>query len=73
MPPKEVFKKMEQSEIFCVPSKLEAFGVANLEAMAMGCKIVSTRIGGIPEAVGGNRFAWLVKPDDSLLLANAIE
>lgn len=64
----EVYKKMQQSEIFCVPSRREAFGVANLEAMAMGCKIVSTNIGGIPEAVGGSRFAWLVKPGDSFSL-----
>ena len=65
LPPHKVFEKMQCSEIFCVPSRLEAFGVANLEAMAMGCKIVSTNIGGIPEAVGGTRFAWLVEANDS--------
>jgi len=69
----EVYKRMQEAEIFCVPSKREAFGVANLEAMAMGCKIVSTNIGGIPEAVNGDRFAWLVKPDDSAALGKAIK
>ena len=69
----EVYKRMEEAEIFCVPSKREAFGVANLEAMAMGCKIVSTNIGGIPEAVNGDRFARLVKPDDSAALGEAIK
>lgn len=68
LPPEEVLDKMRKFEIFCVPSKLEAFGVANLEAMAMGCKIVSTNIGGIPEAVGGNTFAWLVDPDNPIAL-----
>ena len=69
----EVYKRMQEAEIFCVPSKREAFGVANLEAMAMGCKIVGTNIGGIPEAVGGDRFAWLVNPDDTVALAKAIK
>lgn len=72
MPPNKVFDKMRESEIFCVPSKLEAFGVANLEAMALGCKIVSTNIGGIPEAVGGNCFTWLVEPDDPVSLRTGL-
>ena len=72
MPPEEVYKKMQQSEIFCVPSKREAFGVANLEAMAMGCKIVSTNIGGIPESVSGDQFAWLVEPGNHKVLKEAL-
>jgi glycosyltransferase involved in cell wall biosynthesis len=72
MKQEEVYKKMQQTEIFCVPSKREAFGVANLEALALGCKIVSTNVGGIPEAMNGNRFARLVKPDDSVALGEAI-
>jgi len=72
MPPEKIYEKMQQSEIFCVPSKREAFGVANIEAMAMGCKIVSTDIGGIPEAVGGDCFAWLVEPDNSSKLRGAL-
>jgi len=72
MPPEKIYEKMQQSEIFCVPSKREAFGVANIEAMTMGCKIVSTNIGGIPEAVGGDRFAWLVDPDNPIALRKAL-
>lgn len=68
----DVYKRMQEAEIFCVPSKREAFGVANLEAMAMGCKIVSTDVGGIPEAVGGDRFAWLVAPGNSNDLKDAL-
>lgn len=72
LPPAEIYLLMERSEIFCVPSFLEAFGVANLEAMAMGCKIVSSNIGGIPEAVGSNRFAWLITPGNVTELRAAI-
>ena len=73
MLPEKVYEKMQQTEIFCVPSKREAFGVANIEAMAMGCKIVSTNVGGIPEAVNGNSFAWLVQPDDPGALSEALK
>jgi glycosyltransferase involved in cell wall biosynthesis len=72
LPPHELFLKMRNAEIFCVPSYLEAFGVANLEAMAMGCKIVSTNVGGIPEAMSGDRFAWLVEPGNPGLLREAL-
>jgi glycosyltransferase involved in cell wall biosynthesis len=72
LPPHELYLKMRNAEIFCVPSHLEAFGVANLEAMAMGCKIVSTNVGGIPEALGEERFAWLVEPGNPGLLREAL-
>lgn len=72
-PPEKIYLMMEQAAIFCVPSSLEAFGVANLEAMAMGCKIVSSNVGGIPEAVGSQKFAWLVPPDDIDGLTSALE
>lgn len=72
MAPEKVYEKMQQSEIFCVPSKREAFGVANIEAMAMGCKIVSTNVGGIPEATDDNHFAWLVEPDNPVVLRDAL-
>ena len=70
--PDDIFQKMRQAEIFCVPSKREAFGVANLEAMAMGCKIVTSNVGGIPEAVGSNGLAWLVEPDNANCLRIAL-
>ncbi len=67
-----VYELMKCSEIFCVPSYLEAFGVANLEAMALGCKIVSTNVGGIPEAINNSTFAWLVEPGNVSQLKDAL-
>jgi colanic acid/amylovoran biosynthesis glycosyltransferase len=73
LPPSEIKVKMSRSEIFCVPSVREAFGVANLEALAMGCKVVTSNIGGIPEAVGGNQFAWLVNLGSAEELGEALD
>lgn len=69
----EIFDTMLKHEIFCVPSHKEAFGVANVEAMACGCKIVSTKVGGIPEAVGCTGVGWLVSPNNPKELNKAIE
>lgn len=70
--PKKVVDLLRKSEIFCVPSRKEAFGVANIEALASGCKVISTNVGGIPEAIGQSKLVWLVKPDQKLALQNSV-
>lgn len=39
-------------DVFVVPSKAEAFGLTAQEALACGCRVVATRTGGLPEALG---------------------
>lgn len=70
---KEVFEMMRSHEIFSVPSHKEAFGVANLEAIAHGCKIVSTNVGGIPEAVGNLNTTILVDPASPSKISLALQ
>lgn len=62
---------MRAHSVFCVPSYGEPFGMSNLEAMACGVPIVSTRAGGIPDLVteAGGR---LVAPRDAGALAGAL-
>jgi glycosyltransferase involved in cell wall biosynthesis len=48
-------------------------GTAILEAMAMGKPIISTRVGGIPEAVRHEVNGLLVPPADTPALAAAIK
>jgi len=39
-------------DVFVVPSKAEAFGLTAQEALACGCHVVATKVGGLPEALG---------------------
>lgn len=71
--PTEVYDEMRKADIFCVPSTKEALGVANIEALALGCTVISTQVGGIPEVLDNGNNGWLVPPNDPKALANAIQ
>ena len=69
---------MALAAVFCVPSVVaasgdaEGFGIVFIEAQAMGLPVVSTRSGGIPEAVRHGETGLLVKERDPRGLAQAI-
>ncbi len=51
-------------DIYVLPSYNEGLPGSILEAMAVGVPIISTPVGGIPEAVIENRNGYLVSPGD---------
>ena len=60
------------ADVFVLPSRYEGLPFTILEAMCAGLPIVSTRVSGIPEAVG-EHAGRLVPPDDPEALADAME
>jgi glycosyltransferase involved in cell wall biosynthesis len=53
---------MVTSDVFVLPSLSESFGIVNLEAMASGLPIVTTKVGGLPEVVKDGENGFLVEP-----------
>jgi len=72
-PQSYVFERMSQYDIFCVPSYTEAFGVANIEALAHGISVISSRVGGIPEVLNDAHNGWLIESGSVVSLANALQ
>jgi glycosyltransferase involved in cell wall biosynthesis len=56
-------------DLYIMPSRSEAWGLAALNAMAYGLPVVASEVGGLPEVVGPR---WLVPPGDARALAEAI-
>ena len=47
------------ADVFLLPSELESFGLAALEAQACEVPVIATRIGGIPEVVTDGETGYL--------------
>lgn len=47
------------SDIFLLPSELESFGLAALEALACELPVIATRVGGVPEVVTDGETGFL--------------
>lgn len=47
------------ADVFLLPSELESFGLAALEAQACELPVIATRIGGIPEVVNDGESGYL--------------
>lgn len=60
------------AEVFTSPSIYEPFGIVNLEAMACGTPVVSTKVGGIKDVVSDGKTGILVNPRNPEEVAEAV-
>lgn len=60
-------------DLFIMPSRSEAWGLAALRAMANGLAVIASDVDGLRELVRSGETGWLVRPDSSSALADAIE
>lgn len=59
-----VYEKLASADVFLLPSQLESFGLAALEAMACEVPVIATNVGGVPEVIEHNIDGFLVEPGD---------
>jgi len=62
-----------EADVFVHPATwAEAFGWTIAEAMACGCAVIATQVGGIPELIEDGRSGVLVPPGDPASIGHAI-
>ena len=54
-----VYEKLSFADLMLVPSELESFGLAALEAMACEVPTIATAVGGVPEVIDHGRSGFL--------------
>ena len=72
MPQNKISELMAKSDLFLLPSVEEGIANVVLEAMAVGCPVISTNCGGMAEVIQDGYNGWLVPIRDSSALAEAI-
>ena len=64
---------LDKCGIMVLPSYFEGFPLSVIEGMLHGCAVISTDVGGIPEAIEDGVSGILIKPKDVKGLKDAIE
>jgi N-acetyl-alpha-D-glucosaminyl L-malate synthase BshA len=59
-----VHEKLAMADVMLLPSQLESFGLAALEAMACEVVPIATRVGGLPEVVNHGTTGYLAEVGD---------
>lgn len=60
------------SDVMLMPSGSESFGLSALEAMACGCAVVASNIGGLPELIRHGVDGWLCNVGDVDTMAQRV-
>jgi L-malate glycosyltransferase len=59
-----VYQYLSQADLFLLPSDIESFGLAALEAMACEVPVVASNVGGVPEVIEHGVDGYLHEPRD---------
>jgi glycosyltransferase involved in cell wall biosynthesis len=68
----EKARLLAAATLFVLPSKLEVFPLALLEAYASGLPAVCARVGAVPEILKEGENGFLVQPGDTVALADCV-
>lgn len=68
----ELVSLYRNADVFVMPSRYEAYGLALVEAMGAGLPVISTRIMAIPEIVQDGVTGLLIEPEDGRALHGAL-
>lgn len=72
VPISEVGAYYERAAVFCMPTRIEPFGIVFVEALARGVPVVATRIGALPDFIIDDETGYLVEPENPQALADRL-
>lgn len=72
LPRESILSALASCDLFAMPSRYEGTPIALLEAASLGCPIIASNAGGMPELVTHEEHALLVPPEDPSALARAL-
>jgi len=72
LPQQKVFDAMQTSSVFLLPSIEEGIANVAVEAMALGCPVISTNCGGMEELITHQKEGWIVPVYDEEAMAAQI-
>lgn len=65
-------RQLSDANVFCAPSKADAFSMSMIEALCHGLPVVSVRSRAIGDLVTDGKTGFVVEPDDAVGVAEAI-
>jgi glycosyltransferase involved in cell wall biosynthesis len=68
----ELMDHLMRSQVAVLPSRAEAMPMFLVEALAAGCAVIGTSVGGVPELLDDGRCGLLAEPGDVAALAACI-
>lgn len=68
----DVIPYLASSDLFVLPSLIEGLPLTIIEAMAAGCPIVATAVGGTPEIITDNETGLLVESGNAVEISKAM-
>ena len=72
-PRQDIFSLMRAADVVALPSRHEGHPLALLEALSLGCAVLATRVGGVPEIVRDGETGLLVPAEDPDALAAGLD
>ena len=69
---KKKLAAFKEADVYCMPSRSDAFGIAFLEAWAAGKPVIGANIGATPEVINNNIDGYLVDFDNPRDIAEKI-
>ena len=69
----QIFSIFDEANLVLLPSLIEGVSISILEAMALGCVVAATNVGGNCEIINHLVNGYLFNPKDEIVIANVIK